>query len=247
MNDTPAPSSDRELQLLVMEIQAGIARQALPEVRDNPKLLAQGRATTRKQIDRLLKGILSRLNTTYLIKQWSGIADIESIVDEAVTITLAKVVKSINSYDPDRVRVPDRSVMAWVNKILYNQFRDLLRKYRSRYESISIDNPDSGAEAKIQEKIDKDDAVIPPSENPDLAEKLRQFIRTDPEDHLKNTHIKNKPNATFQAILLLRLQGLTWQGIANNFDIPRHTTVRSFHDRELRKLNNYFRKYLCRD
>jgi hypothetical protein len=86
MNNPPAESnsslSDRELQLLVLEIQASTDR------RDR---------VVRKQIDRLLKEITIRLNHTKckLISKWSGIANIKSIVAEAERITLMEAVKKL--------------------------------------------------------------------------------------------------------------------------------------------------------
>jgi DNA-directed RNA polymerase specialized sigma24 family protein len=232
MNDTPAESgsrrSDRELQLLVLEIQASTDRT---------------NRVVRKQIDRLLKEITIRLGLPkqVLISNWSGIANIESIVAVAVNNTLIEALKNIDRYNPDKA-----SVMTWVNGILRYRFLDTLPDRVRRDLSISFDNPDAKAEAKVQEKIDKDNAVIPESETAYMAHELRRFINKDPEGHLSNAHIRGNPAATFKAILLMRIEGLIWQSIADRLDIPRHSTVSGFHDRQLHNLGSYFRKYLCR-
>lgn len=222
MNDTPAESGsslrDRELQLLVREIQAS------PNRTDR---------VVRKQIDRLLKEISTglKLAEPALISKWSGITNIESIVAEAVNNTLMEALKNIDRYDPAQA-----SVMTWVNGILKYRFQDALRRYKSRYESISIDRPDAMAEARIAE-MSEPESDLPASE-------LSQFIKTDPEGHLAETHIRNHPDATLQSILLMRLDGLKWQEITDRLNIPSHSTVNTFHDRQLHKLNHYFRKYL---
>jgi DNA-directed RNA polymerase specialized sigma24 family protein len=232
MNDIPAELnshlSDRELQLLVLEIQASTDR------RDR---------VVRKQIDRLLREIPIRLNQhqQYLIGKWSGIANVESIVAEAVNITKLEAIKKIDRYDPSK-----SAFKTWINLILGSRFEDLKRKYRSRDESISIEDPTSKAEAKIQKKTDNDNAVIDELETAYMAEELLKFVNRDPDGHLSNTHIRGNPAATFKAILLLRIEGLTWQGIADRLNIPRHSTVSGFHDTQLRKLGSYFRKHLCR-
>lgn len=237
MNNPPAESnsslSDRELQLLVMEIQASTDR------RDR---------VVRKQIDRLLKEITIRLNPTKckLISKWSGIANIESIVAEAERITLMEAVKKIVGYDLDKegkkipVYNPDKhgeknpvydsnksAVMTWVKLILDSRFKDLLRKYRVPDES----------EAEI-------DKIYEP-EPESIGSKLREFIETDPEDHL-GKHIRDNPKATFQAILLMRLDNLKWQDIANRLNITSHATVNNFHDKQLCKWKDYFREHLSK-
>ena len=232
MNDIPAVSSSRQRDLELKQLALAIKQS--PTRTDR---------VVRKQIERLLTEISARIQPAkrVLIKKWEGIDNIESIVAEAVSNTLMEAVKNLDRYDPQKA-----SVMTWINGILKYRFQDALRSYRSRHQSISIEDPESKAEAKIQAKIDRDDAVISESETAYMADKLRQFVNTDPEGHLSAVHIRDRPAASFKAILLLRIAGLTWQGIADRFDIPRHTTVTTFHDRQLRNLGTYFRKYLCK-
>jgi DNA-directed RNA polymerase specialized sigma24 family protein len=209
---------DAELKRLVLEIQASSNRKD---------------RVVRKQIDRLLKTLQAPLATSKrsLINKWSGIVDIEEIVNEAMNNTLIEALKNIDRYDPQY------GVMQWINGILHYRFQDLLRRYRARYESISFDNPDAMAEAKI--------AQISEPESDLLANELSQFIKADPEGHLAATHIRNHPDATLQRILLMRIAGLKWQEIADRLNISSHSTINNFLDRQLRNLSNYFRKYLC--
>jgi DNA-directed RNA polymerase specialized sigma24 family protein len=127
--------------------------------------------------------------------------------------------------------------MQWIRGILHYRFQDVLRKYRARYESVSIDDPNLMAEAQIAEMSETD------SES--RSGELLKFLKTDPEGHLAGVHIKNKSEATLQKILLMRFPGKTFQDIAEVFAIDKHSTIASFHDRQLRKLKDYFRKYLC--
>jgi DNA-directed RNA polymerase specialized sigma24 family protein len=209
---------DLELKQLVLEIQTS-------EDRKKPVI--------RKKIDRLLTAIYSDLAgaRTALITRWSGIVDIESIVAEAVNNTLLEASKNIDRYDSQY------SVMQWIRGILHYRFQDVLRKYRARYESVSFDDPNLMVEAQIAEMSE--------TESESRAGELLKFIEADPEGHFAQTHIKNKPAATLQKILLMRLAGKTLQDIAKVFAIDKHSTIASFHDRQLRKLKDYFRKYLC--
>lgn len=209
---------DLELQNLVLEIRAST----------NWK-----NAVIRKKIDLLFRKIFYNLAgyKHSLITQWSGIADIESIVSEAVNNTFEEALKNIDRYDSQY------SVMQWIRGILHYRFQDVLRKYRARYDSVSLDDPNSMAEAQIAEMSE--------TESESRVGELLKFIETDPEGHLAGVHIKKKSEATLQKILLMRFAGRTFQNIAEVFAIDQHSTVASFHDRQLRKLEHYFRKHLC--
>ncbi len=223
MNDIPAESGsrqrDRELQQLVLAINQSPTRTD---------------RFVRKQIDRLLTEISASLTPAkqVLINKWSGIADIESIVAEAVSNTLMEAVKNLDRYNPEKA-----SVMTWIKGILNYRFQDALRRYQQRYESISIDNPDAMAADEI--------AKISEPEPETMGSKLRRLIETDPDGHLAAAHLRNQPLASLQTILLMRLDGLKWQEIADRLNISSHSTINNFHDKQLRKWNDYFRKYLC--
>jgi len=143
-----------------------------------------------------------------------------------------EAVKNLDRYDPEKA-----SVMTWINGILNYRFQDALRMYRERHESISIDNPGEMASAAIAE--------ISKPESETMGGKLRSFIETDPDGHLAVTHLRNNPSASLQKILLMRLDGLIWQEIADRLNVASHSTINNFHDKQLRKWNDYFRKYLC--
>ena len=142
-----------------------------------------------------------------------------------------EAVKNLDRYDPAKA-----SVMTWINGILNYRFQDALRKYRSRYDSISLDNPGEMASAAI--------AQLSEPEPETMGSKLRRFIETDPDGHLAVTHLRNNPSASLQKILLMRLDGFKWQEIADRLNVASHATINNFHDNQSRKLKDYFRKYL---
>jgi DNA-directed RNA polymerase specialized sigma24 family protein len=203
----------------------------------------------RKQINQLLTEVSARLQPAkkYWISQWSGIFGIESIVAGAVNETLSVAIKKIDRYEPDKAQF-----MTWINAILKFRVLDAIekeKKYRGRLTSldqpISADNPNSKAEGELQAKMEQvESANAEDLERNDLAAKLRQFIETDPDGILAKVHIRNKPDATFQQILLMRLVPMKWQEIADRFNISSHGTINTFHDRQLCRYNSYFCKYL---
>ena len=255
MNNPPAesgsPQRDLELLQLVQEIQASEARKASLAIQANkdkdrkasqgikgwPKEAVEQNKVFRKQIDRFTREILDRLKPEQqrLIGKWSGIVDIESIVAEAVSNAYFEAVRNIDKYDPDR-----GDVMKWIKGILNYRLLDLLRKYRERYESVSIDNTAKIVETKIAKIIEK----ISDPEPESSGSKLLQFIEEDPDGHLNKDHIKGKPAATFKAILLMRANNSTWQDIADRFDISTHSTVSSFVKRRSKDWEDYFNEHL---
>jgi DNA-directed RNA polymerase specialized sigma24 family protein len=240
MNDTPAESGSRQRDLELQQLVLAIKNSQNQQDRE-----------TRKQIDRFLRKVIDRLKPAQrkLISDWQGLADVESIVAEAVNNTILQVVRNIDSYNPER-----SGVMTWINMILKSRFLDLVEKYRPRNETTSLDDPNGSAESEVQEKIDKDDVIFDDLETDYMARKLWEFIMKDPDGHFTETHIRDYPDATLKKILLMRLNRLTWQEIANRFNISSPSTISSFHDKNVRKndknvrkkLNQYFRENLCR-
>lgn len=150
----------------------------------------------------------------------------EDIYNEAVSKTFLEICQHIDEYREEH------AVMAWVNNRLKQRFIDVVRQYYQH--------------KKVTENI----AYIP-QENPspldiltDESKMLKQFLETDPENHLKTTFIKGKPAATFQALAIAKfVEDQTWEDISLHFGISV-PTLASFVDRNLHKLLPYFRKYL---
>jgi DNA-directed RNA polymerase specialized sigma24 family protein len=234
MNNPPAQSDSRQRDLELLQLVIAIKNS--PDRKDR---------VTRKQIDLLLREVIDRLKPAQrkFISDWQGLVGVESIVAEAVEETIEEVLKNIHRYEPNHSK--KASVMTWINRILYFNFQDARRKYLAQNESTLVTTQGATIEYNIQSEISSGQIIVPDSETEEMATKLLHFIRTDPEGHLNKIHIKDKPDATFKAILLMRIDELSWQDIADCFNIRRHTTVSSFHGRRLKEWKNYFRKYLC--
>ncbi|MGQ4649533.1 hypothetical protein [Lyngbya aestuarii] len=77
---------------------------------------------------------------------------------------------------------------------------------------------------------------------PLLSEKIRQYIQEDP-DRLFQKHIREHPQATFQAIALARFDGQTWKEMSASFNIGI-PALNSFFQRRLRELAPAIKKHL---
>ena len=79
------------------------------------------------------------------------------------------------------------------------------------------------------------------SEN-SLSEQIREYLETDPHQLLQK-HIRAYPEATFQFIVLKRLEGMSWQKLSDtlNIGIP---ALSNFFQRNLQKIAPEIRKYI---
>ncbi len=84
--------------------------------------------------------------------------------------------------------------------------------------------------------------IAQPEEKPFLSETVRQYIESDPAN-LFQKHIREHPQATFQAIALARLDGKTWKEMSESFGIGI-PALNNFFQRRLRELAPAIRRYV---
>lgn len=149
--------------------------------------------------------------------------------DEAISKTFESIYKNIDRYNPKY------SVMQWVNGILKNRFIDVLRAEKPK-QTISFDN-------LLTEPITPSTA-----EEREESKMRRQCIESS--SILQEKHLKNLPEATLAKIVVMKyFEGQTLQAIAENFQIPKHSTVASFLTRQIKvsKFESALRKCLQDD
>jgi hypothetical protein len=84
--------------------------------------------------------------------------------------------------------------------------------------------------------------IAQPEEKPFLSETVRQYIESDPAQ-LFQKHIREHPQATFQALALARLDGKTWKEMSEFFGIGI-PALNNFFQRRLRELAPEIRRYV---
>lgn len=75
-----------------------------------------------------------------------------------------------------------------------------------------------------------------------LSEKLREYLESDPNQLLQK-HIRAHPEATFQVIVLKRLEGISWKELSETFQIGI-PALSNFFQRHLQKIAPEIRKYI---
>lgn len=84
--------------------------------------------------------------------------------------------------------------------------------------------------------------IAQPDEKPFLSETVRQYIEDDPAK-LFQKHIREHPQATFQAIALARLDGKSWKEMSESWGVGI-AALNNFFQRRLKELAPEIRRYV---
>ena len=151
----------------------------------------------------------------------------EDIYEEAVQNLFFYLCRdnNINNYNPER-----GEVMAWVNMLLTKRFfPEAIPKIIGKQNEINL------------KSCHLENLTL--SEPVSLFEQVRQYIEEDPERIFTREHIKERPEAKFQAIARRRYSGVSWQAISAEWEIGI-TTLHNFYLRCLKKFAPEIRKYI---
>ncbi|MDV3353805.1 hypothetical protein QGP82_34335 [Leptothoe sp. LEGE 181152] len=150
------------------------------------------------------------------------------LYEEAVNRTLVYVCQKIDTYDPERGQA--QKFMNWVNFRLDRMVIECRRQFSDRH---------------TQELPNLNDLerLSQPEPTSTLAKDVQDYIATDRDDVFKSTHIRKRPDASFQAIALARFADQSWEEISTQFDI-KIPTLSSFFQRCCDKFSDQFRELL---
>lgn len=145
-------------------------------------------------------------------KQYS--ADVyEEIYNEALQELFLYICQNIHKYDSER-----SSVITWVNFLLERRFFfEATRKFFGKRKETSI------ADVDINNIGEAEDLQ-------NITTILLEYINLDPENFLKNEHIREHPQANFQALAQQRISGRSWREIAAEYNL-NISTLSSFYYR----------------
>lgn len=140
--------------------------------------------------------------------------------------------RKLDDYHPEHpTRAGDRTtVRKWLGVKLNFLFLDVIQ--------------DSTRQSKIRDRLDQyegEDCVIVKDFCEETA--LRQLLQEDPEKVFQTTHIKDRPNLTFQLIALRRLDGYQWSEIEQELQC-KIATLSVFYQRNIKRFQPIFIKYL---
>ncbi len=212
---------------------------------------AQGYPATSAERRKILNKLIAKIQSSGKLKRFLKhryLPDFPDIYSEAEANTYLEICKNIEDY------CPEHPVMAWVNKRFNSRFIDVLRKYENKQNKIlslddldsrnnDADKPVSRELSRVQDEIKNQ--LISESEDKLEISTTKDFINNDPDEILKNIYIGEDENANLQQVILMRLDGKTWEEISQKLGhpIPRLSELYQRNIKK-RKIIDYFRKYL---
>ncbi|KAI9129208.1 hypothetical protein [Acaryochloris sp. CCMEE 5410] len=147
------------------------------------------------------------------------------LYEEAVNQTLTYVCRRIETYDPHRGK--SQKFMNWVNFRLDKVLIECRRTF-SDYQTQELPN------------LNDLEQLSQPPEISSIANDVREYIAIDPEGIFSQTHIRHRPDASFQAIALARFDTSSWEEISEKFEI-KIPTLSSFFQRCCQKFSPIFK------
>lgn len=149
----------------------------------------------------------------------------EDIYAEALQELLLYICKSIEKYSAER-----GTVMTWANMLLERRFfREAIPKVLGKPDMRRVNLADL-------------ENVAAPQATTTLTDRLKEMVEADPENLFKSAHIRNHPDATFQALLKGRLSDQSWEAIATEFGTSV-STASNFYYRCLTKFLPKLKEY----
>jgi DNA-directed RNA polymerase specialized sigma24 family protein len=160
----------------------------------------------------------------------------EDFYNEALQKTFFEICRRIDAYNSEH------SVLAWVNFLIKNHFISVVND-RQRKGITYLPNSIKNQSSYFPSLDDLDRLPITDETHSDVN-LLRQFLKDDPENFMKEERLREKPEITFQYLALAKfVEDRTWEEISKNVGISIQTLC-SFFNRRLHKLMPYFKKYL---
>lgn len=145
------------------------------------------------------------------------------IYQEADNRTLLYVCQRIENYDPER---GEGRFMNWVNFRLDKLVIEVWREFPTG------------------DDFSPDFDIPQPDNHPSLGEEIRDCIAEDAKNIFKKEHIRNHPDANFQAIALATTTGKTWEEISDQFGGIKVSVLSCFFQRCCEKFESDIKEYL---
>ena len=147
------------------------------------------------------------------------------VYDEAIQELWLYICQNIELYNPERA-----SVITWINFLLSRRFlpntmKMIVESQRLRKSLVDLEN------------------IPSPGQLPNLTDNLKKCLEEDAEDIFMKLHVKGHPEANFKAIVLRKLEGATWNEIAEELGLPL-STITGFYYRSIKKMRKKLKR-LC--
>ncbi len=214
-----------------------LLQQLVKQAQDHPDRSVQRRIALTK--------LISKIRQSPSLKKPNNNLNIPNYLDiynEVLNEVCMEICHRIDSYKPEY------PVMAWVNKIF--NYRSIDAYNRNQRGGITnIPKNEQPAWIELDRPINSSDTesmytqISTPHINDDENTLLKELIQTDPDGVFNSRHIQKRPDATFQKIALMRLEGEQWDEVSRRFEISTGS-LSTFYQRSIDHFLDYIRKEL---
>lgn len=129
--------------------------------------------------------------------------------------------------NPQQYKPASCSVITWLNNCLKWRLQDLRSSVLKEQANIV-----AGSMPGTEGTVDPVERLPTSPDIPPILEETYEWVRTDPDAELRNTHVKGRHDVTCQLLILRRLPPETsWEAIAKEFNLPP-STAPNFYKRE---------------
>lgn len=174
-------------------------------------------------LNRFLQAVYQHKN--YLrMPSYSQLADYEEIRHQAIQDTILVVAQKIDCYQEGK------PVLPWLRGIFRNKFYDALKRNRPNKVTVL--------------SLEDFDYFIAEEKQEDYRQNMQNFLKSDPENILKNTTIRGYPHISLQKLLwLIIIEDKTWENVAKELK-SNISSLSSFYQRNIQKHKAYFQHHL---
>lgn len=182
-----------------------------------------------RALTKLVNGIMQSGKLFHPLRSQFSAAIYQEISQEAHQELLLYICENIDKYAPER-----GSVMTWVNFLFSRRFfpqamREVL--YQQRVPQNLVTDSYNFVEPELQ---------------PNLTERLKEYINSDPDNLLKRKHMAQCPVVNFQVLAQQRISGKAWKNISADFGI-KIPTISIFYYRCIKKFSLKLKEYCMKD
>ena len=161
----------------------------------------------------------------------------EDIYAEALQRLFSFVCDHIDDYSPQK-----GEVLQWANFLLSRRF--FIEASREYLPAVYKGMDARDVKRLTLEQLDRSNPVdLNPQLAPLLTQEVKSCLAEDPEGLFHQAHVTDNPAANFQHIAISRMEGYSWQELADELDIPI-PTLSSFYRRCLARFTAKLKGYL---
>ncbi len=156
----------------------------------------------------------------------------DDVTNTARSQAFLEVCQRLDQFDPQV-----GSFIGWVQDRFKWRFHDEAEKYCQRQQR----------QQQVIGETKQDESRYHDEPEPSAIDALRDHLIADPTGEFRETHVRDRPDLTFQTIALRRLDGQGWEEMATELGATRHSTLSGFYDKWCKRFLPRLRQHFAQE